>query len=224
MNDNAPKTKTASLRHERHFQRAGCQIIIGIDEAGRGPLAGPVAAAAVALPLTRPDLSQALKGVRDSKAMTSAQRECQADRIKDIALAWGIGHCSAAEIDRIGIVAATQKAMLAALDAALALGALQPDCLFLDHMLLPQRRDIPQVSLVKGDRHSLSIASASVLAKVWRDDQMRCIDAEFRQYGFAKHKGYGTADHLRALRVHGPCAIHRRSFKPVYSLINGDDA
>ena len=208
------RAQTASLRHERAYQRAGCQIIFGVDEAGRGPLAGPVAAAAVALPLQRSDLRQVLRGARDSKTMSPSQREAADAIIKRVALAWGIGSASACEIDQCGIVRATQLAMSRALDEALASG-IAPDCLFLDYMLLPSRHELPQVSLVGGDKRSLSIACASVLAKVWRDEVMRRLDARFRQYGFAQNKGYGTAAHLAALREHGPCPAHRLSFAPL---------
>ena len=211
--------KTASLTHERQYVRFGCRCIIGIDEAGRGPLAGPVAAAAVALPLERNDLSRLLRGARDSKTMSPAQREAVDGAIKELALAWGIGCSSAEEIDYLGIVPATKAAMQRALEQALAKGNIQPDCLFLDYMLWPERRDIPQVSIVNGDKHSLSIACASVIAKVWRDARMRELDALYPQYGFAQHKGYGTDAHRRALRRHGPCAEHRRSFKPVRNAI-----
>lgn len=207
--------QTASLNHERQYLRAGCRFIVGIDEVGRGPLAGPVAAAAVALPLERADLSNLLRGVRDSKAMSPAQRESVDETIKAVALAWGIGSCAAEEIDGIGIVPATKAAMQRALEQALAKADMQPDCLFLDYMLWPERRDVPQVSIVGGDKHSLSIACASVIAKVWRDNYMRQLDAVYPQYGFAQHKGYGTQAHRRALRRYGPCAEHRRSFEPV---------
>ncbi len=210
--------RTASLRHERHFYRAGCHVIFGLDEAGRGPLAGPVAAGAVALPLQRGDLSKTLRGVRDSKDMRPAQRaelDCQ---IKHIALGWGIGSVSAAEIDRLGIMAATKFAMLAALDQAYAHADLLPDCLFLDYLLIPERRDIPQVSIVKGDKHSLSIACASVIAKVWRDNHMLVLDAQYPQYGFAGNKGYGSEAHRQAIQRHGPCAEHRLSFAPLSDM------
>ncbi|MCE2471476.1 MAG: ribonuclease HII [Anaerolineae bacterium] len=211
--------KTAGLVHERHYLRAGCRCIVGIDEAGRGPLAGPVAAAAVALPLERNDLSRLLRGARDSKEMSPAQREAVDGAIKELALAWGIGRSSAEEIDYLGIVPATKAAMQRALEQALAKGNIQPDCLFFDYMLWPERRDIPQVSIVNGDKHSLSIACASVIAKVWRDARMRELDALYPQYGFAQHKGYGTDAHRRALRRYGPCAEHRRSFEPVRNAI-----
>ncbi len=216
------KAKTASLRHERHYCRAGFSFILGMDEAGRGPLAGPVAAAAVALPLEEMKLASALRGVRDSKQMTASQRERLCDVIKDVASRWGIGHSSVLEIDALGIVDATKAAMQRALDHALDGSCLLPDCLFLDYQLWPERSDIPQVSIVDGDKHSLTIACASVLAKVWRDRYMMDLDAEFSEYGFAQHKGYGTAAHLRALRMHGPCKEHRRSFLPVREL-NGPE-
>ncbi len=211
--------KTAGLVHERHYLRAGCRCIVGIDEAGRGPLAGPVVAAAVALPLERNDLSRLLRGARDSKAMSPAQREAVDGAIKELALAWGIGCSSAEEIDYLGIVPATKTAMQRALEQALAKGNIQPDCLFLDYMLWPERRDIPQVSIVDGDKNSLSIACASVIAKVWRDERMRELDSLYPEYGFAQHKGYGTDAHRRALRRYGPCAEHRRSFEPVRNAI-----
>ena len=198
--------------------RLGCRLIVGLDEAGRGPLAGPVVAGAVALPLERDDLSATLRGVRDSKDMSSGERGELDGVIKDTALAWGIGSVSASQIDKQGIVPATKTAMLAALERALAGGDIVPDCLFLDYMLLPERRDIPQVSIVKGDKHSLSIACASVLAKVWRDAYMRRLDGRYPQYGFAQHKGYGTAAHREALRLHGTCPEHRLSFAPVNCL------
>ncbi len=210
--------KTASLQHERHFYRAGCHTIFGMDEAGRGPLAGPVVAAAVALPLKRDNLSKVLRGVRDSKEMSPLQREAVDATIKDVALAWGIGHSNSIEIDRLGIVCATKSAMQRALDQALSRTDIAPDCLFLDYMLFPERRDIPQVSIVNGDKHSLSIACASVIAKVWRDRHMLELDAQYPEYGFAQHKGYGTAAHRRALLHYGPCPEHRRSFAPVSSL------
>ena len=170
MAERKSKLKTASLQHERQYYRAGYRLIVGMDEAGRGPLAGPVAAAAVGpapgAPRPRP---KPLRGVRDSKEMTAPQREALGQVIKDIATVWGIGQASAREIDDIGIAAATKTAMGRALDQALAATALQPDCLFLDYMPWPERSDIPQLSIVDGDKRSLSIACASVLAKVWRD-------------------------------------------------------
>ena len=208
------RARTASLRHEREYQRAGCHIIVGMDEAGRGPLAGPVVAAAVALPLQRSDLRRVLRGARDSKLMSPVERQDLDSIIKHVALAWGICSASASEIDSRGIVPATQLAMERALDALLERG-IHPDCLFLDYLLLPDHRDVPQVSLVDGDQRSLSIACASVLAKVWRDQDMQRLDARYPHYGFAQNKGYGTAAHIRALNEVGPCPAHRRCFAPV---------
>lgn len=209
------RSKTASLHHERRYFRAGYRRIVGLDEAGRGPLAGPVAAAAVSLPLERADLTQALRGVRDSKEMTASQRDRLSDKIKNVAIVWGIGQSSVEEIDRIGIVNATKTAMQRALDKALNGTGFIPDYLFLDYMPWPERSDIPHLSIVDGDKHSLTIACASVLAKVWRDQYMRILDGQFAGYGFAQHKGYGTPAHLKALRQSGPCAAHRRSFRPI---------
>lgn len=216
------KPKTASLIHERNYYNMGCKVIFGIDEAGRGPWAGPVSAGAVALPLNRRDLPKALSGVRDSKEMTPLQRATLVKTIKDVALAWGVGHATAKEIDAMGIVPATKTAMQRALSNALDNSGLEPDCLFLDYMLWPERRDIPQVSIVHGDKHSLSIASASVIAKVWRDEFMVELDAEFPQYGFAKHKGYGTKLHREALEKYGPIDFHRQYYKPIQLLLNFD--
>ncbi len=223
MSKKAKKPKTASLIHERNYYNMGCRVIFGIDEAGRGPWAGPVSAGAVALPLHRKDLNKALAGVRDSKEMTPNQRESLVDTIKEVALAWGIGHTSAKEIDEMGIVPATKTAMQRALANALEDNELEPDCLFLDYMLWPERRDIPQVSIVSGDKHSLSIACASVIAKVWRDNFMLELDAEFPQYGFAKHKGYGTAEHRRAIEKYGPIEFHRQYYKPIQMILNMDN-
>ena len=208
-------SKTASLHHERQYYRAGFRRIVGLDEAGRGPLAGPVAAAAVALPLERADLAQALRGVRDSKEMSASQRDRLSDQIKDVAIVWGIGQSGVEEIDRMGIVNATKTAMQRALDKALDGTGFIPDYLFLDYMPWPERSDVPQLSIVDGDKQSLSIACASVLAKVWRDQYMRNLDEQFAGYGFAQHKGYGTPAHLMALRRSGPCAAHRRTFRPI---------
>ncbi len=210
---------TASLKHEHELYAQGFRHIFGLDEAGRGPWAGPVAAGAVCLPLERSDLGKLLAGVRDSKQMTPRQRAQLVGQIQAAALAWGVGSASSQEIDQEGIVPATRRAMRRALDAALAQVDFQPDCLLLDAMLWPEMAHIPQVSLIGGDARSLSIAAASVLAKVWRDEYMIARDRDLPQYGFASHKGYGTARHQAALEMYGPSPLHRCSFEPVRRLL-----
>ncbi|MBA4380477.1 MAG: ribonuclease HII [Anaerolinea sp.] len=207
-----PKIDPASLpefphlRYERSLWKKGLSWVGGIDEAGRGALAGPVAAAVVILP---PDasLSRTLRGVRDSKQMTPLQRESWAPRIQKIALAWGVGFASNGEIDKSGILPATRLAAMRALESLSRL----PDFLITDFLNLPEC-PLPQTALVKGDRRSLTVAAASVLAKTARDALMREFDGEYPGYGYARHKGYGTPQHRAALRKLGICAIHRNSF------------
>ncbi|MCB9456196.1 MAG: ribonuclease HII [Anaerolineaceae bacterium] len=214
------KQQTASLRHEHEYYAHGFQFIVGLDEAGRGPWAGPVAAGAVCLPVTQPDLSQKLAGVRDSKQMTPRQRTQLLDTIKQVSLGWGVASASNTEIDTLGIVGAVKLAMSRALEMLLATSAIeQPDCLFLDALLWPEMPHIPQVSMIGGDARSLSIAAASVIAKVWRDDFMVELDARYPQYGFAAHKGYGTTQHQAALEQYGPSPVHRTTFAPIRSLL-----
>jgi ribonuclease HII len=198
------------LSFESDLWQAGCVFVGGVDEAGRGALAGPVAAGAAILPSDDPDLFQKLEGVRDSKEMRPGARSFWANAIKKRAAAWGVGFASAREIDDIGIVPATCLAAGRALSAC----HLHVDHLLVDYLTLPDM-PAPQTSLVKGDARSLSIACASVLAKVSRDELMIAMDDTFPGYGFAQHKGYGTADHRRALGTLGPCEQHRRSFAPV---------
>jgi ribonuclease HII len=206
------------LQFEAALWAAGAQRVAGVDEAGRGALAGPVAAAAVSLPAAldnQPDLQAALSGVRDSKEMTPDQRETWAECIRRVAVAWGVGFASAAEIDLIGIVPATRLAIARALQALTA----PPDHLLVDFLALPEI-PIAQTSLVKGDARSLSIAAASVLAKTARDAHMRLLDREYPAYGFAFHKGYATVFHRTMLAEHGPTPIHRRSFTFVKPPLN----
>ena len=195
------------LSFEISLWNAGIKYIAGIDEAGRGPLAGPVAVAALVLP-PRAEVAAALAGVRDSKQMTALQRESCAGRIRQAALAWGIGFASVAEIDTLGILPATRRAAERAIEAL----SIHPDHLLLDCLFLPELA-VPQTSLVKGDCRALSIAAASVLAKTARDALMRACDAQCPGYGFAAHKGYGTATHRAAIERLGPCALHRRTFR-----------
>jgi len=216
------KNRTASLKHERKYYKLGYRYIIGIDEVGRGPWAGPVTAGAVCLPLDRDDLPKLLKGVRDSKDMTENQREKLSEVIKDVALTWGLGSATAQEIDDAGIVPATILAMRRAIDDALEKVEFDAECLFLDDMLLPELPQYPQVSLIEGDGRTLSIAAASVIAKVWRDDFMVELDTELPHYGFAKHKGYGTPQHIDALKQYGISPFHRTYYKPIQNLTKDD--
>jgi len=197
------------LSREARLLATGITRIAGIDEAGRGPLAGPVAAAAVVLP---PHFQ--LSGLNDSKKLTAAKREALFEAITGHPyIHWSVATASVEEIDALNILRATHLAMRR---AAQALTPPPAHCL-IDG--LPVRDfPIPHTAIIKGDSLSLSIAAASILAKVSRDRILRDIDREFPQYSFAQHQGYGTAQHMEALRVHGPCRHHRRSFQPVAQL------
>ena len=198
-----------SLEFEISLWNAGSTQVAGIDEAGRGPLAGPVAAAAVILPMD-PLVGATLIGVRDSKQMTPDQREYWAGCLRGVAVDYGIGFASSEEIDTVGIVLATHRAVLRALSAM----RIQPNHLLLDYLTLPDY-PIPQTSLTKGDARCLSIAAASILAKTERDRLMDELDCQYPGYGFTRHKGYGTPEHLKALQRLGPCPIHRMTFRPI---------
>lgn len=199
------------LRHETALWANGALWVAGIDEAGRGALAGPVSAAAVVLPhMTKVGLG--LDGVRDSKKMTPIQRESWSSIIRETAVTYGVGLATAQEIDTIGIVPATQLAASRAIDML----SICPDFLLVDYIVLPSVA-IPQIPLVKGDLRSLSIASASVIAKITRDAILIEMDALYPGYGLSRHKGYGTAAHREAIRTLGPSPIHRMSFAPICS-------
>jgi ribonuclease HII len=195
------------LFFEKKLWRSGLKHIAGLDEAGRGALAGPVAVGAVILP-EEPRRLSTLSGVRDSKQMTPLEREFAAARIQEVALAWGVGLASADEIDAHGIVHATRLAALRALESI----SLFPDYLLTDFRLELPQLDISQSSLVRGDVSCLSIAAASVLAKTRRDALMRELDSHYPGYGLGKHKGYGTRAHRLALRRLGYSPIHRKTF------------
>lgn len=199
-----------TLAFEQDLWKQGFLAVAGIDEAGRGAWAGPVSAGAVILPVDEGILEK-LQGVRDSKLMTPAERETMYDVIIANAAAWAVGEADAAEIDRIGILNATKNAMKRAVEGL----AVSPDHLLIDYVRLHDVT-IPQIGIKHGDRLSLSIACASVLAKVTRDRYMRSTAAElYPQYQFEQHKGYGTKLHQEALSQYGPCPIHRRSFRPL---------
>lgn len=198
------------LAFEGSLWRQGLIWVSGVDEAGRGALAGPVAAGAVVLPHDRTDLMAQLKGVRDSKVMTPAQRDQWAGEIKGISVAWSVGMASADEIDRLGIVPATCLAASRALERL----GIAPQHLLVDYLTLPDA-GCPQTPLVKGDARSLSIASAAILAKTARDAVLVRLDQDFPGYHFAQNKGYATKAHRQAIHTLGPCDAHRCTFSPV---------
>jgi ribonuclease HII len=181
-------------------------VIGGLDEAGRGALAGPVSAGMVVLD-RQPAETLRKAGVRDSKQLTPLQREHLAPMIKELARAWSVGFASAEEIDALNIVRATKLAATRAIESLLCI----PDHLLTDYLILPEI-EIPQTALIKGDQRCISIAAASILAKTARDALMRAYDSEFPGYGFAQHKGYGTQVHRSALARLGRCAVHRKTF------------
>lgn len=223
-----PQAQTPRLRpdfaRESELWAQGLTRIAGVDEAGRGPLAGPVVAAAVVLStnFSSPHFSS----LDDSKQMSQPLREMLFDEITQNAR-WGIGVVDAATIDEINIRQAAWRAMKIAVDDLCERAftesstRLAPSCI--DYVLIDglpyDEAAWPYEAIVKGDAKSLSIAAASVLAKVWRDRLMVDFDAQFPAYGFARHKGYGSPQHLRALQEHGVCPIHRRTFKPVRDVL-----
>lgn len=202
---------TPTLDRENSLWQRGRMAVAGIDEAGRGALAGPVVAAAVIVP-TGAMLAGLWTQVRDSKELTPGVRERLAQEIVESALAWGIGSIPAAVIDEIGIAAATRQAMV---DAVHSMG-IRPDYLLIDWVKLPML-NIHQESFAKADQLSVSVAAASILAKEHRDRLMVELDAIHSMYGFAGHKGYGTQAHRNAIEQHGPCPDHRHSFSPISS-------
>jgi ribonuclease HII len=197
------------LTRESSLHARGVKRVAGVDEAGRGPLAGPVAAAAVILPR---DFS--CPGLDDSKKITAARRELLFEQLTgNPQVVWAVAIADCGEIDRLNILRASHLAMRRAVES------IDP---WPDHCLidgLPVHGfPVPHDAIVKGDGLSLSIAAASIIAKVTRDRLMREIDREFPEFGFARHQGYGTKEHLEALRIHGPCRHHRRTFQPVAQL------
>ena len=200
---------------EHQIQSRGFRTVAGIDEAGRGPLAGPVLAAAVILP---PDLAGDepwLKSINDSKRLSPAKRSRAFELIHCNALAVGVGRSASEEIDSLGILPATIEAMMRAVESLL----VRPEHLLFDFIPLKTCR-LPFQTVVKGDSISYSIAAASIVAKVTRDRWMQQADAQYPGYNFAQHKGYPTAAHVSRLKELGPCSIHRRSFAPVRDCID----
>lgn len=190
---------------EEELYDEGYRLVCGIDEAGRGPLAGPVVVAACILP---PFLR--IKGVNDSKQLSPKKREELYKIIIKEALAYNIVFISAEEIDNTDIYRATKKGMLESVKGL----SIKPDHVLIDAMPLNEL-EISHTSIIHGDARSASIAAASILAKVTRDQYMEKMDIKYPNYGFKKHKGYGTMEHMKALEKYGPCKIHRKTFKPV---------
>ncbi len=214
-----------SLRFERTLKDQGYRLVAGTDEAGRGPLAGPVVAACVVLP----EDCRAAGRFQDSKQLKPQRRlELAAEIAALPGVYLGIGVVEPAEIDRLNIL---QASLLAMKKAVQALAAAPPgdgsDGLLPDFLLVDGKQQVPialpQQALVQGDSRSASIAAASIVAKVRRDEIMEHCHRRYPQYNFRRHKGYGTAEHLRLLREHGPCPLHRRSFRPVRSCLGGED-
>lgn len=202
-----------TVEEERALRAAGYRAIAGVDEAGRGCWAGPVVAAAVVLPDAVIDAPEVLDGVADSKTLTPAQRATLFERITSVAAAWAVGATPAHIIDSHGILPATRLAMqVALLRLPHPADALLIDAVHLDGWSLPQR------VLIKGDARCLSIAAASIIAKVTRDRFMETLGRYWPEYGFASHKGYGTAAHQQALCRYGPTLQHRRTFRPLCDM------
>jgi ribonuclease HII len=201
-----------SFIEERRFKIQGYRLIAGIDESGRGSLAGPVVAAAVILP---EKMSASWLGqINDSKLLSPAKRDFLFPRIRDVAISIGVGTVPHNVIDNMGIIKATRSAMKLAIDQL----EPQPDALLLDYMYLPYVK-LPQKGIVHGDNLCFSIACASIIAKVTRDRLMIEMDKPYSGYGLARHKGYATEDHLTCLFKLGPSPIHRQSFHPVNAII-----
>lgn len=200
-----------NLDFERALWKANLSALAGIDEAGRGCLAGPVTAAAVILP-DHDGIIERMVGIRDSKQLTAGEREKGKELIERFSLSWGIGFADNQEIDQLGIVPATRLAVWRALEKL----STPPEHLLVDYLVLPDI-PLPQTRLVKGDARSLSIAAASILAKTHRDAWMAASASRYPGYGFEKNKGYGTAFHRDAIRSLGACPLHRQSFAPLRS-------
>ena len=200
------KVTGIGLVFERQAEADGYRFIAGLDEVGRGCLAGPVVAAACILDINKP----LPDGLDDSKKLTADKRDEIAAQLKFDCVAYAVGQVEADEIDRINILEATKQAMLGAIASL----SPQADFLLIDALYL-KRSPLPQKAIIKGDSISASIAAASILAKTYRDELMTAYDIEYPHYGFAGHKGYGAATHFEALRTYGPCVLHRKTFRGV---------
>lgn len=194
-------------KYEENLYNEGYKFICGIDEAGRGPLAGPVVVGAAVMPR-----DSKLEWVNDSKKVTEKRREILYDRITEEALAWGVGIISEKEIDELNILNATKNGLHLALGEVIEKLKQKPDIVIVDALREIDTFEIPYQSIIKGDATCYSISCASILAKVTRDRIMREWNEVYPMYDFEKNKGYGTAEHIKALKQYGPCPIHRRTF------------
>lgn len=194
-------------KYEENLYNEGYKFICGIDEAGRGPLAGPVVVGAAVMPR-----DSKLEWVNDSKKVTEKRREILYDRVTEEALAWGVGIISEKEIDELNILNATKKGLHLALGEVIEKLKQKPDIVIVDALREIDTFEIPYQSIIKGDATCYSISCASILAKVTRDRIMREWNEVYPMYDFEKNKGYGTAEHIKALKQYGPCPIHRRTF------------
>ena len=194
-------------KYEENLYNEGYKFICGIDEAGRGPLAGPVVVGAAVMPR-----DSKLEWVNDSKKVTEKRREILYDRITEEALAWGVGIISEKEIDELNILNATKKGLHLALGEVIEKLKQKPDIVIVDALRETDTFEIPYQSIIKGDATCYSISCASILAKVTRYRIMREWNEVYPMYDFEKNKGYGTAEHIKALKQYGPCQIHRRTF------------
>lgn len=194
-------------KYEENLYNEGLKYICGIDEAGRGPLAGPVVVGAVVMPK-----DSILEYVNDSKKVTAKRRNMLYDEIKNTAIAYGIGIIPQEEIDRVNILNATKKGLHTAIGEVIEKLKLKPDIVLVDALREIDTFGITYESIIKGDATCYSISCASILAKVTRDRIMEEWDKIYPEYGFAKHKGYGTKQHIEAIKKYGPCPIHRKSF------------
>lgn len=191
------------LEFEELYKSKGCNYIAGIDEAGRGPLAGPVCVASVIMPLNEEDI---IEGINDSKKLSEKKRERLYDEILKKAMSYHVEMIDVETIDTINILNATKLGMMTCIQSL----DIKPDIVLIDAVEV--KSDIPTHSIIKGDQLSYSIACASIIAKVSRDRLMVGLDKQYPQYGFAKHKGYGTKSHIEALKNHGKCPCHRETF------------
>lgn len=210
MKENEEERMSRLKKTDKEFYDMGLNYICGIDEAGRGPLAGPVVVASVIMPK-----DSRIEGVNDSKKVSEKKREKLYDQILEEAISYGIGIIYQDEIDEINILQATKKGLTEALKSM----KVKPDAILVDALTGIDTLGIPYKSIIKGDATSYSIAAASIVAKVTRDRIMREWDSVYPEYGFAGHKGYGTAKHIAAIKQYGLCPIHRKSFTK--NFVNG---